>query len=84
MREGSNTWGRTFLEVLVGRVVQKWDIWFLCPPQIGERPQRHFFTVLPAEGTIGPSWRQVTSKLGGFADLQGTGTRAAAVCTGGH
>jgi len=40
---------------------------------MGNRAQKHFFTVLPAEGTIGPCWTQVTSKLGDFADLQGTG-----------
>lgn len=83
-REGCNAWGRMFLEVLVGTMLQEWDIWFFCPPQMGKGAQRHFFIVLPAEGTIGPCWRQVTSKLGSFAALQSTHTGVAPVCTGGH
>lgn len=81
---GSNTWGRIFLEMLVVRVPQEWDIWCLCPPQMGKGAQRHFFTVLPAEGTIGPCWRQVTWKLGGFAELQNRRAGVAAVQIGGH
>lgn len=49
---------------------------------MGRGAQRHFFTVLPAEGTIGPCWRQVTWKLGGFVGLQNRRAGVAAVCMG--
>lgn len=51
---------------------------------MGKGAQRHFFTILPAEGTIGPYWRQVALKLGGFADLQETHTGIPRVSSEGH